>query len=84
MKVKKLNIYNQDPERGVSNEYDTPPDAFRQPALWYVSAVRNSHQMHLGNPRFGTSVLLGIVENLIYVASFWLKPREIRLLIRYI
>ena len=47
MKVKKLNIYNQDPEKGVSNEYPTPPDAFRQPCLWYVSAVRNSGKSYL-------------------------------------
>ena len=47
MKVKKLNIYNQNPERGVSNEFDTPPDAFRQPCLWYISAVRNSGKSYL-------------------------------------
>ena len=47
MKLKKLNIYNQDPERGVSNEYPTPHDAFRQPCLWYISAVRNSGKSYL-------------------------------------
>ncbi len=47
MKVKKLNIYNQNPDKGVSNEYSTPPDAFRQPCLWYISAVRNSGKSYL-------------------------------------
>ncbi len=49
MKVKKLNIYDKDPERGVSNEYNTPLDAFRQPCLWYISAVRNSGKSYLAS-----------------------------------
>ena len=47
MRLKKLNVYNQDPEKGVSNEYQTAPDAFRQPCLWYISAVRNSGKSYL-------------------------------------
>ena len=47
MRLKKLNVYNQDPENGVSNEYQTAPDAFRQPCLWYISAVRNSGKSYL-------------------------------------
>ena len=47
MKVKKLDIYNKDPEKGVSNEYPTSSDAFRQPCLWYISAVRNSGKSYL-------------------------------------
>jgi hypothetical protein len=47
MKTIKLPVYNQDPENGVSNEYPTSNDAFRQPCLWYVSAVRNSGKSYL-------------------------------------
>jgi hypothetical protein len=47
MKTVKLPVYNQDPEKGVSNEYPTSNDAFRQPCLWYVSAVRNSGKSYL-------------------------------------
>ncbi len=47
MKTIKLPVYNQDPEKGVSNEYPTSNDAFRQPCLWYVSAVRNSGKSYL-------------------------------------
>ena len=47
MKVKKLNVYNEEPEKGVSNEYATQADAFRQPCLWYISAVRNSGKSYL-------------------------------------
>ena len=47
MKVKKLNVYNEEPDKGVSNEYATQPDAFRQPCLWYISAVRNSGKSYL-------------------------------------
>ena len=47
MKIRKLNVYNQDPDKGVSNEYETTPDAFRQPCLWYISAVRNSGKSYL-------------------------------------
>jgi hypothetical protein len=47
MKTLKLPVYNQDPEKGVSNEYNTSNDAFRQPCLWYVSAVRNSGKSYL-------------------------------------
>jgi len=47
MKTLKLPVYNQDPENGVSNEYPTSIDAFRQPCLWYVSAVRNSGKSFL-------------------------------------
>ena len=47
MKVKKLNVYNEEPDKGVSNEYATQADAFRQPCLWYISAVRNSGKSYL-------------------------------------
>ena len=47
MKVKKLNVYNEEPDKGVSNEYATQPDAFRQTCLWYISAVRNSGKSYL-------------------------------------
>ena len=47
MKVKKLNIYNQDPEKGVSNEYPTPPDAFRQPCTWLFASPRNTGKTFL-------------------------------------
>lgn len=47
MKTIKLPVYNQDPEKGVSNEYPTSKDAFRQPCLWYISAVRNSGKSYL-------------------------------------
>jgi hypothetical protein len=47
MKTLKLPVYNQDPEKGVSNEYPTSKDAFRQPCLWYISAVRNSGKSYL-------------------------------------
>tara|TARA_R110001592_G_scaffold343358_1_gene633791 strand:+ start:285 stop:1187 length:903 start_codon:yes stop_codon:yes gene_type:complete len=47
MKTIKLPVYNQDPEKGVSNEYPTSNDAFRQPCLWYISAVRNSGKSYL-------------------------------------
>ena len=47
MKTLKLPVYNEDPEKGVSNEYPTSKDAFRQPCLWYISAVRNSGKSYL-------------------------------------
>jgi hypothetical protein len=47
MKTLKLPVYNEDPEKGVSNEYPTSNDAFRQPCLWYISAVRNSGKSYL-------------------------------------
>jgi hypothetical protein len=47
MKTLKLPVYDQDPEKGVSNEYPTSKDAFRQPCLWYISAVRNSGKSYL-------------------------------------
>ena len=49
MKIEHLPVYTQEPERGVSNEYFTPPNAFRQPCLWYISAVRNSGKSYLAS-----------------------------------
>jgi hypothetical protein len=49
MKTKKLPIFTKDPETGVSNEYPTSKLAFRQPCLWYISAVRNSGKSFLAS-----------------------------------
>ena len=49
MKTKKLPIFTKDPEAGVSNEYPTSKLAFRQPCLWYISAVRNSGKSFLAS-----------------------------------
>ena len=49
MKSKVLPVYNENPERGVSNEYKTTENAFRQPCLWYISAVRNSGKSYLAS-----------------------------------
>ena len=42
--IKKLDIYDKkdEPKQGVSNSYETSPNAISQPCLMYVSAVRNS------------------------------------------
>ncbi len=47
MKIKKLNVFKRDPKSGVSNEYQTSENSFRQPCLWYISAVRNSGKSFL-------------------------------------
>ena len=47
MRTKKLAVYEENPKKGVSNEYPTSNDAFRQPCLWYISAVRNSGKSYL-------------------------------------
>ena len=49
MKSKILPVYTQEPEKGVSNEYKTTENAFRQPCLWYISAVRNSGKSYLAS-----------------------------------
>lgn len=49
MKTKKLPVFIKNPEQGVSNEYPTSEYAFRQPCLWYVSAVRNSGKSFLAS-----------------------------------
>ena len=49
MKTKKLPVFNKNPEEGVSNEYPTSQYAFRQPCLWYISAVRNSGKSFLAS-----------------------------------
>jgi len=47
MKSKRLPVYDKNPEQGVDNEYPTTKYAFRQPCLWYISAVRNSGVKHI-------------------------------------
>jgi len=49
MKIKKLDVYKQNPKSGVNNEYRTSDKAFRQPCLWYISAVRNSGKSYLAS-----------------------------------
>ena len=49
MRVEKLPVFLQEPEKGVSNEYPTSLNAFRQPCLWYISAVRNSGKSYLAS-----------------------------------
>ena len=49
MKTKRLPIFTSNPQTGVSNEYPTSKLAFRQPCLWYISAVRNSGKSFLAS-----------------------------------
>ena len=49
MKTKKLPVFIKNPEQGVSNEYPTSEYSFRQPCLWYISAVRNSGKSFLAS-----------------------------------
>ena len=42
MKVKKIKVYDKDPDSGVDNEYPTNDLSFRQPALHMIVGVRNS------------------------------------------
>ena len=49
MKSKKLPVFKKDPDNGVDNEYPTSRYAFRQPCLWYISAVRNSGKSYLAS-----------------------------------
>lgn len=48
MRVKKLRVYDQDPEKGVSNLYPQPNvNAIKQPALHMVVGMRNSGKSYL-------------------------------------
>ena len=49
MNVVKSNVYQRNPESGVSNEYHTPELSFRQPCLHYIAAVRNSGKSYLAS-----------------------------------
>ena len=49
MKTKNLPVFTVNPDNGVSNEYNTSKYAFRQPCLWYISAVRNSGKSFLAS-----------------------------------
>jgi len=49
MKSKQLPVFKVNPENGVNNEYPTSKYAFRQPCLWYISAVRNSGKSFLAS-----------------------------------
>jgi hypothetical protein len=47
MKVQRLNVYNQDPDNQVNNEYVTPRDAFKQPCLQMIVGQRTSGKSYL-------------------------------------
>ena len=68
LKIQKLPVFLQDPERGVSNEYPTSANAFRQPCLWYISAVRNSGKSYLAS-RFLAQATRDKTFNKIYMVT---------------
>ncbi len=75
MKVKKLNVYNQDPSQGVNNEYPTTENAFRQPCLHYIVGQRTSGKSYL------TSKILAQAHkdktfNIIYIVTPSFKSNE--------
>jgi|TARA_R100000479_G_scaffold162326_1_gene100354 hypothetical protein len=47
MKTKKIKVFDQDPDTGVSNYYPTPNNQFHQPCLQYIQGVRNSGKSYL-------------------------------------
>ena len=47
MKVSKLLCYSQDPDCGVNNEYPTPVDSFKQPALHMIVGQRTAGKSYL-------------------------------------
>ena len=47
MKVRKLNVYNGKVDTGVSNEYPTSSDTFRQPCLHFIVDQRLSGKSYL-------------------------------------
>ena len=47
MKIKKLNVYNQDPDAQVNNEYPTPANAFKQPCLHMIVGQRTAGKSYL-------------------------------------
>ena len=47
MKVKRLNVYNQNPDDQVNNEYPTQPDAFKQPCLQMIVGQRTAGKSYL-------------------------------------
>ena len=47
MKIKKLNVYNKDPEAQINNEYPTPPNAFKQPCLHMIVGQRTADKSYL-------------------------------------
>jgi hypothetical protein len=47
LQIKDLNIYKKDPDQGVDNEYGVEAGEFRQPALWYIAAVRFTGKTYL-------------------------------------
>ena len=47
MKVQRLNVYNQNPDTQVNNEYPTPPDAFKQPCLQMIVGQRTAGKSYL-------------------------------------
>ena len=49
MKTKILNVYNQHPQQGVSNEYKTSENLFREPCLHMICGVRNSGKSYLAS-----------------------------------
>jgi len=47
MKLAKLRCYTQEPDCGVNNEYPTPVDSFKQPALHMVVGQRTAGKSYL-------------------------------------
>ena len=47
MHTKSLKIYEENPKEGVSNEYPTSHNAFRQPCLQLICGVRNTGKSFL-------------------------------------
>jgi len=47
MKIKKLNVYNEDPDAQINNEYPTPVNAFKQPCLHMIVGQRTAGKSYL-------------------------------------
>jgi len=47
MKTARLKCYNQDPDTGVNNEYPTPIESFKQPALHMIVGQRTAGKSYL-------------------------------------
>lgn len=75
MKSKRLPVYDKNPEQGVDNEYPTTKYAFRQPCLWYISAVRNSGKSFLAS-KFLAQAKKDKTFNRIYIITPSFKSNE--------
>ena len=49
MKIKKVNVFNENPEQGVDNLYPTPKHSFKQPALHLVIGQRTMGKSFLSS-----------------------------------